>query len=88
MITKLGKICQEMTRIEDFVTIKSELLVTFLFVSLYSSIWCFTSFKKESSYGHSGVVDNITICYQQRARHFSCLKLSTALSDKPLVEGW
>jgi hypothetical protein len=57
MITELGKRCQEMARIEDFASFKSELLgapdLSPNFCSPCSSrrLSVFASFQKESSYG-------------------------------------
>ena len=58
MITELGKRCQEMARIEDFASFKSELLgapdpsPNFFLSRSSRRLNVFASFQKESSYGH------------------------------------
>ena len=67
MITELGKRCQEMARIEDFASFKSELLGDLgshrlHCLNIFAWLMCFRSYlKKESSYGHVFADQNIVV---------------------------
>ena len=57
MITELGKRYQEMARIEDFASFKSELLGALGGPQTpRPNLSVFATFKKESSYGHELIV--------------------------------
>ena len=84
MITELGKRCQEMARIEDFASFKSELMVAIgghrphclNIFAWFKFFWFY--FKKEFSYGHV-FADQYMVVFQYR---------TTTAPPSPYDYGW